>query len=52
MNVELEQKESKALVVYLVLAAADLEELDLLQHNLHFLKNQDIFVHKIRFFLY
>lgn len=47
MNMELEQKDSNTLVVYLVLAAKDFKELDLLPPNIHLSKNQDIFVHKI-----
>lgn len=49
MNVELEQKDASTLGVYLVLAAKDLEELELLQPNRHLSKNQDIFVCKIGF---
>lgn len=52
MNMELEQKDSNALAVYLVPAAIDLDKLDLLQHNIYLSENQDIFVHKIQFFLY
>lgn len=52
MNVELEHEHSNILVVYLVLAATDLEELHLPQHYTRFPKTQDICVPKIHFFLY
>lgn len=52
VNVELEHEDSNILVVHLVLAATDLEELHLLQHYTHFPKNQDICVRKIQFLLY
>lgn len=52
VNVELEQKDLKSLVVYLVLASIDLEESDLLKHSIHISKDQDIFAHKIKIFLY
>lgn len=52
VNVELEQKDLKRLVVYLVLASTDLEESDLLRRSVCISKDQDIFSHKIQFFFF
>lgn len=52
VNVDLEQKDIKSLVVYLVLASIDLEEPDLLQHSIHISEDQDIFAHKIQIFFF